>query len=79
MIGNPQHELQNIKNELQSIIHELSSIEDGIRYEFSGISSDKCANRLSEAKRQCETNLRKLYSAKIDDADSSGVISGGRF
>lgn len=69
MIGNPQRELQSIQNELQSIMRELGNIEDGIRYEFSGISNDKCANRLSEAKRQCEANLRRLYSAKIDDMD----------
>lgn len=38
--------LNSCRNELRSIINELRAIEDGIRWQFSGIGQENCADCL---------------------------------
>lgn len=65
-----QEELYQIKRELQSIINELESISRGVRSEFVGIGSDKCAS--------CITSVVTTYKKakrRIDNIDTSKVTN----
>ena len=75
MAGNPQTELNSIQRELRSIINELNSIADGVRNDFSGISNNVCAGRISDVATQCQSRLNTLYAAKV----KSDVGTGGGF
>ena len=60
MDAGARSELQSIKTELRSIIAELESISNGVRYDFQGIGSDRCANSIDHVIERYRTALRKL-------------------
>lgn len=64
MDANAQYELYLIKEELRKIINELSAVSTGVRYNFSGIGNDRCANTIDLVIEQYKTVSKKL--AKID-------------
>lgn len=47
-------ELQEIKTELKKIITEMNSIALGVKKDFTGIGSEKCAKTLSLVSAQYE-------------------------
>ena len=49
-------------NELSSIIRELQSISNGVRNDFQGIGSEKCANVIDKVNNEYVKALRKLKS-----------------
>lgn len=68
MNARAQQELYDIKIELQNIINEMRSISYGVRNDFSGIGSEKCANTISNVVDQYEYVKRKL-----NNIDTSAV------
>lgn len=54
------YELESIKSELDSIISELSDISWGVRNDFVGIGSDKCANTIDGVIEQYKGVKRRL-------------------
>lgn len=84
MDARAQQELYDIRSELQSIINEMRSIATGVRRDFSGIGSEKCANTISNVVDQYEYVKRKLNnidtSTVTDEfaaAHGGGGTSGG--
>jgi len=55
-------ELNSIKSELQSIINELDSIANGVRYDFTGIESYRCADCISNVANKYRNVKRTLNS-----------------
>lgn len=52
--------LYSIMNELTSIINELNRISYGVRNDFQGIGSEKCANVIDSVNQKYIEALRKL-------------------
>lgn len=52
--------LNESKKELRSIINELRSIESGVRYDFSGIGENLCANCIDKIADRYEGVLNRL-------------------
>lgn len=69
------NELYDIKKELSSIIGELESISYGVRYDFTGIGSNLCANKIDNAIRQYRIVARLLNN--IDTSKVAQQFSGG--
>lgn len=89
MNAKAQQELYDIKTELQKIINEMKSISTGVKKDFSGIGSEKCANTIANVVEQYEYVKRKLnnmdtsavteeYAAEHGDTDSSDGGNGRR-
>ena len=60
MDASAQRELYSIKVELNNIIQEIEDISVGIRKEFIGIGSEKCANSINVVINQYYQVKRKL-------------------
>lgn len=54
--------LKSCRNELRSIINELNAIEDGIRYQFSGIGQENCADCIESVISKYQSVLNRLYN-----------------
>lgn len=52
--------LYNIKHELESIIRELNGISSGVRNDFQGIGSEKCADIINKVNGKYNEALKKL-------------------
>ena len=52
--------LNYVRNELGSIIRELNDISSGMRNNFQGIGSERCADVISNVAVQYHEALRKL-------------------
>jgi len=78
-----QQEIWNIQHELQSIIDELHSISYGLRHEFAGIGSDRCARTVENVAEQYRYVRNRVYnideSALTEEfiAATGGDASGG--
>lgn len=71
MAVNASSELYSIKVELNSIITELQSISNGVRNDFTGIGSDKCAD--------CIDNVVTKYyivRQKLDNINTTSLAEG---
>lgn len=80
MDARAQQELYNIKSELQSIINEMRSIATGVRRDFSGIGSEKCANTILNVVDQYEYVKRKLNNidtSAVTDEFAAAHSGGG--
>ena len=64
MDENTRYELDEIKQELKKIIDELNQISAGVRYGFSGIGSDRCANSIDDVVRDYRRARTKLNQIK---------------
>lgn len=60
MAYNPEYELYLIRKELKNIISEIESISWGVKNDFKGIGSERCANSLSNIANQHKKTLKKL-------------------
>lgn len=64
-------ELEEIKRELSSIINELESISSGVRKDFQGIGSEKCAsciNNVIGQYRGVQSQLDRISPSKLTEA-----------
>ena len=64
------NELYYIKRELVSIIRELRSISTGVRNDFKGIGSDKCASCIDSVINNCsklQKNLNNLDTNAVTE------------
>ncbi len=66
--------LNSCKNELSSIIRELQSIEEGVRYSFTGIGQDHCADALAAVIRKYQNVLYRLD--QVDTNRLADFING---
>ncbi len=60
MDSGAREELKSIQRELNSIIDELEAISHGVRNDFVGIGSDKCADAIDKVVDQYYYVRRKL-------------------
>ena len=66
--------LNSCKRELRAIIQELQRIEDGVRYSFSGIGQEHCANSLSVVIQRYQNVLYRLE--QVDTNRLADFING---
>ena len=66
--------LYSCKSELSSIIRELQQIEDGVRYGFTGIGQEHCADSLAEVIRKYQNVLYRLD--RVDTNRLADFING---
>lgn len=64
MDENTRYELDEIKQELKKIIDELNQISAGVRYGFSGIGNERCANSIDDVVRDYRRARTKLNQIK---------------
>ena len=73
-------ELAFIKSELRSIISELESISSGVRYDFTGIGNDKCADCIDKVISQyyyVKSKLDNLDTTTVTESYAKAHSSGG--
>ena len=68
-------ELDSIKSELRAIIDELENISTGIRNDFRGIGSERCADRIDVIRDQYCYVLKRLNNLDFN-AVTEGFIPG---
>ena len=66
--------LNSCRSELRSIINELNAIEDGIRYQFSGIGQENCADCIDSVTRKYQNLLNQLNN--VDPNKLADFING---
>ena len=66
--------LNSCRNELRSIINELNAIEDGIRYQFSGIGQENCADCIESVINKYRYVLNRLNN--VDQNRLADFING---
>lgn len=85
MDSNARYEFADIKRELNSIISEIESISRGIRNDFTGIGSERCADVIDMALNQYYYVRRKLNNLDTSTVTEDyaqfhgGGSDGGRF
>ena len=62
-----EQELQGIKDSLRGVIRDLQEISRGVRYGFTGIGNDLCANCIDRVIEKYQGVLTKLNNMKIPD------------
>lgn len=79
MNASAKSELASIKKELNSIISELESISKGVRNDFSGIGSNKCADCIDKVLDQYYYVRKKLNNLDTETLTESfaKALSGG--
>lgn len=77
MDAGARNELASIKGELNSIISELESISSGVRNDFVGIGSDKCADCIDQVLNQYYYVRRKLNNLDTYTVTESYAQSHG--
>lgn len=79
-MASARSEVNAMINELHSIITELSDISRGLRTEFQGIGSERCASSIDTVIGNCATVKSKLQNMdmnKVTDSWASSHQSGG--
>ena len=66
--------LNSCKSELRSIIRELEKIEEGVRYGFTGIGQEHCADSLNSVIRKYRNVLYRLE--QVDTNRLADFING---
>lgn len=77
MDASARNELASIKRELNSIISELEDISRGVRNDFTGIGSDKCADCINSVINQYYYVRRKLNNIDMTTVTESYAQAHG--
>lgn len=80
MDATAQRELSSIKSELRSIIREMKDISDGLKSDFEGIGSEKCAKAVLNAVSQLEyanQKLNNLNTTAVTESYAAAHSGGG--
>ena len=78
-----KRELDSIKTALSAEIRELEDISSGLRREFQGIGTERCADVIDGVISKYRTVLRKLNNIDVNDVypdyiqDTAGLGGGG--
>lgn len=78
-----KRELDSIKTALSAEIRELGDISSGLRRDFTGIGTERCADVIDGVISKYKTVLRKLNNIDINDVhpdytqDTAGLGGGG--
>ena len=77
MNAGAQAELDAIRRELSAIIAELADISAGVRTEFAGIDSNKCADCLDSVLEQYKYVRRILNNINTEELTPEYLAAGG--
>lgn len=80
MDAGAKNELASIKRELDSIIGELESISSGVRNDFVGIGSEKCADCINRVLNQyyyVRKKLNNLDTSTVTESYAQAHGGGG--
>ena len=74
-----KRELDSIKTALSAEIRELEDISSGLRREFQGIGTERCADVIDGVISKYRTVLRKLNNIDVNDVHqyTAGLGGGG--